>query len=68
MIRGDESPFFDCFMLFVLFSRLSIPLPDIFYEVHKHWWKEKMTPKQATQVCGIAKSTFYDKVKSFEKG
>lgn len=51
----------------VKFGRPSIPLPDNFYEVHKQWREKELTLKQAAKACGLAGSTFYDKVRKFEK-
>jgi len=51
----------------VKFGRPPIPLPENFYEVHKLWREKKLTMKQAAKDCGMAKSTFFDKARKFEK-
>lgn len=51
----------------VRFGRPSVPLPDNFYEVHKQWREKKLTLNQAAKACGLAKSTFADKAREFEK-
>ena len=51
----------------VKFGRPSIPLPNNFYEIHKQWREKELTLKQAAKACGLAGSTFYDKVRKFEK-
>lgn len=51
----------------VRFGRPSVPLPDNFYEVHKQWKEKKLTLNQAAKACGLAKSTFADKAREFEK-
>lgn len=51
----------------VKFGRPTIPLPENFNEVHKLWREKKLTLKQAAKVCGLAESTFFDKVKIMEK-
>ncbi len=51
----------------VKFGRPSLPLPDNFDEVHKQWREKKITLKQAARACGLAESTFFDKVKELEK-
>ena len=47
----------------VRFGRPPVPLPENFYEVHTLWREKKLTIKQAAAACGLARSTFFDKVK-----
>lgn len=49
----------------VKFGRPSIPLPDNFEEAYEQWKKKKLTLKQAANVCGLAESTFRDKVRRY---
>lgn len=49
----------------VKFGRPSIPLPDNFEEAYEQWKKKKLTLKQAADVCGLAESTFRDKVRRY---
>lgn len=51
----------------VKFGRPPIPLPENFYEVRNQWKNKQITLKQAAQICGMAESTFFDKVKKIEK-
>ncbi len=51
----------------VKFGRPPIPLPENFYEVRHQWKNKQITLKQAAQICGMAESTFFDKVKKIEK-
>jgi len=51
----------------VRFGRPPLELPDNFYEVYKQWREKKLTLEQAAKACGLAKSTFSDKAKKFEK-
>ncbi len=51
----------------VRFGRPPVPLPENFYEVHTLWREKKLTIKQAAAACGLARSTFFDKVKEIEK-
>ena len=51
----------------VKFGRPPLPLPDNFYEVHKLWRERKLTLKQAAKACNMAKSTFFEKSRKFEK-
>lgn len=51
----------------VKLGRPPLPLPDNFYTVHKAWRNKKLTLKQAAEMCGMVKSTFYYKARKFEK-
>lgn len=50
----------------VRFGRPPVPLPENFHEVHQLWREKKLTVKQAAEICGLAESTFFDKVKRIE--
>ncbi|MDD3745219.1 MAG: recombinase family protein [Anaerostipes sp.] len=49
----------------VQFGRPQIELPDNFFEVLYLWKEKTITVKQAAKMCGLAKSTFYDKAKLY---
>ena len=51
----------------VHFGRTPKPLPENFYEVYQQWKKKKITIDQAAKECGMPKSTFYGKAKTYEK-
>lgn len=51
----------------VKFGRPQVELPDNFSEIHKQWREGKITINQAAKACNLAKSTFFDKVKMYEK-
>lgn len=51
----------------VRFGRPPVPLPENFYEVSQQWKNKEITLKQAAQICGMAESTFFDKVKAARK-
>ncbi len=51
----------------VRFGRPPITIPENFYEVSRQWKNKEITLKQAAQICGMAKSTFFDKVKAYRK-
>ena len=43
------------------------PLPDNFDETHRKWRDGKITMREAAEVCGMAKSSFYDAVMRKER-
>ncbi|SEQ19992.1 Site-specific DNA recombinase [Lachnospiraceae bacterium NE2001] len=43
------------------------PLPECFYEVYKSWKQKEITVQEAAKLCGMPKSTFFDKAQRFEK-
>ena len=49
----------------VKFGRPTIPLPDNFYDVYKMWKEKEVSIGEAATMCGLSKSTFYDKVKIY---
>ncbi|MCD7919160.1 MAG: recombinase family protein [Clostridiales bacterium] len=51
----------------VKFGRPPRPLPENFYEVHRAWRNKEIPLKQAAEMCGLPKGTFYDKARKFEK-
>lgn len=50
----------------VRFGRPPVPLPDCFDEVFQLWKTKKISLKVAAQMCGMAKSTFYDKASIYK--
>lgn len=51
----------------VKFGRPSRPLPECFSEVYGRWRRREITGTEAARECGMALSTFRDKVKAYEK-
>lgn len=51
----------------VHFGRIPKPLPENFYDVYQRWKKRKITISQAAEECGMAKSTFYERARVYEK-
>lgn len=50
----------------VRFGRPPVPLPDCFDEVFQQWKTKEISLNVAAQLCGMAKSTFYDKACNYE--
>ena len=50
----------------VRFGRPPIPLPENFCEVCRQWSAKKITAAQAAAKCGMARSTFFCRVKAYE--
>lgn len=51
----------------IKFGRPPLPLPDIFYDIHKDWRAKEITLKQAANACNMPAGTFYGKARKFEK-
>lgn len=51
----------------VKFGRPLKPLPDDFIEIYEKWKSGYITSAEAAQKCGISRTTFYSRVKSFEQ-
>lgn len=51
----------------VKFGRPPVPLPDNFYEVHKRWRCKEISVAEAAELCGMCKTTFYNRAKAFRK-
>lgn len=47
----------------VKFGRPAVSLPDNFYETCNRWKKGEISVAKAANICGMSKSTFYDKAK-----
>jgi len=47
----------------VVFGRRPIPLPDCFGEVYTLWKKKEINAESAAKLCGMSRSTFYDRVR-----
>lgn len=50
----------------VRFGRERKPLPENFYEAVEAWRSKKLTVKEAAELCGMAKSTFYGAAQRME--
>lgn len=51
----------------VKFGRPPIMLPENFDVAYGEWKAKKMTLQQAAKMCNLAKSTFFDKAKQWER-
>ena len=47
----------------VIFGRRPIPLPDCFDEVYEMWKNKAITAEHAAKLCGMSRSTFYDRAR-----
>lgn len=52
----------------VRFGRPPKPLPENFHEMHQRWRNKEISITEAAHLCGMCKSTFYDRAKALEKG
>ncbi len=50
----------------VKFGRPSVSLPDNFGEACERWKKGELSVAKAANICGMSKSTFYDRAKKAE--
>ncbi len=50
----------------VRFGRAPIPLPDNFNRVYWSWKHKEIPLIEAARLCGMPKSTFYDKARKYE--
>ncbi|MEY8391621.1 recombinase family protein [Lachnospiraceae bacterium] len=50
----------------VKFGRPVIPLPENFDDVYYLWKKKEISGTKAAELCGLSRSTFYNKVMRFE--
>lgn len=51
----------------VKFGRPEVSLPDNFYEACERWKKGEISVAKAANICGMSRSTFYDKAKKTEQ-
>jgi DNA invertase Pin-like site-specific DNA recombinase len=49
------------------FGKPSITLPDNFPEVYRRYKRKELTVSEAAELCNMARTTFYDNVKRYEK-
>lgn len=47
----------------VKFGRPRKPLPDNFQEIHEEWKAGKLTAGKAAEMCGVSRTTFFNRVK-----
>lgn len=47
----------------VKFGRPQVPMPDNFYEAYRRWKKKELSLQEAAGLCGMSKSTFYDRTR-----
>lgn len=52
----------------VKFGRPSKPLPDNFEEVFLAWKDKRISLRRASELCGLAETTFFDKARRYEEG
>lgn len=50
----------------IKFGRPPIPLPDNFHEIYQKWKMKKISVKEAAALCGMCKTTFYDRARFYE--
>ncbi len=51
----------------VRFGRRPNPLPENFYEVYKQWKMKNVTISEASKLCGMPQTTFFDRARTYEK-
>ena len=51
----------------VKFGRPPLPIPENFYQMHKHWRAGKITIEEAAKACNMCPKTFYSKAVKYEK-
>lgn len=51
----------------VKFGPAPMPLPEGFHEAYQLWKHKKKTISEAAEMCGMARSTFYNKAKKYKK-
>lgn len=47
----------------VKFGRPQVPMPDNFYEAYRRWKEKELSLQEAAGLCGMSKSTFYDRTR-----
>ena len=47
----------------VKFGRPQVPMPDNFYEAYRRWKEKELSLQEAARLCGMSKSTFYDRTR-----
>ncbi|MCI8300297.1 MAG: recombinase family protein [Lachnospiraceae bacterium] len=50
----------------VKFGRPMIPLPENFADIYHRWKNKEISGTEAAGLCGLSRSTFYNKAMSFE--
>lgn len=50
----------------IKFGRPPIPLPNNFHDIYQKWKMKKISIKEAADLCGMCKTTFYDRVRFYE--
>ena len=51
----------------VRFGRRPNPLPDNFDEAYQQWKAKELSVSEVAKLCGMSKSSFYDKARAIEK-
>jgi len=51
----------------VHFGRKPMPTPENFGEVYDKWKRKEISALEAAEICNMSKTTFYKKVKEFQK-
>ena len=51
----------------VRFGPAPMPLPEGFHDAYQLWKHKRLTISEAADKCGMAKSTFYNKARQYEK-
>ncbi len=50
----------------IKFGRPPIPLPNNFHDIYQKWKMKKISIKEAADLCGMCKTTFYDRARFYE--
>ena len=51
----------------VRFGPAPMPLPEEFHDAYQLWKHKKLTISEAADKCGMARSTFYNRARQYEK-
>lgn len=51
----------------VHFGRKPNPLPENFYDVYQQWKMKKISVSKAASLCGMPKTTFFERARIYEK-
>ena len=51
----------------IRFGPAPMPLPDNFHDIYQDWKHKKISVSEAAERCKMARSTFYNKAKLYEK-
>ena len=49
------------------FGRPRSPVPDNFREIYDQWKRKRISATEAAAVCGLSRSTFYERARELEQ-